>query len=251
MPRRARLAAPSVSEGEQGFAEAELSPCTSAGSGLIRIGWARGKLDELKTLVKASNQATVDFAIREREMDGIKLLFDFQDRSHYESIRLVSEFLHHGRSALDYIVFNLARHNTGIEQDGTQFPLCEREKDFEEIVRRKRSPLEFLAKEQIAMVKHFQPYDRLPVLGLLNRISNRDKHREFHVSGSEGMRRLVPVTEAKPDGRWRIPSNQVDMEFQLSYDILLDDGVPATETLEKLHTLLSQILNEFDSLFDP
>jgi hypothetical protein len=38
------------------------------------------------------------------------------------------------------------------------------------------------------------------------------------------------------------------MVFQVSYDILLDDGFPAIETLQKLHTLLGQILDEFDTL---
>jgi hypothetical protein len=217
----------------------------------IRIGWARKKLDELKNFIETANQSTADFAVRERQVDGMKMLFHFQDQTHYEAVRLVSEFLLHGRAALDYIIFNLARNNTGREQDGTQFPICERPEDFEEVVRRKRSPLEFLTKEQVALVGRFQPYNRFPLLAFLNRISNRDKHREFHISASEGFRRLVPITEAHASGRRRIPSDQVGMEFEISYDVLLDDGLPAAETLQKLHALLSQILNEFNSLLDP
>jgi hypothetical protein len=217
----------------------------------IRIKWAGKKLDELKELIRLANDETVEFAIRECQLDGGKMLFRFQGQTHYESIRLVSEFLHHGRSALDYIVFNLARHNQGREKDGTQYPLCECKKEFEEVVRRKRSPVEFLTKKQVALVERFQPYNRLPVLALLNRISNRDKHREFHLSPSEGMRSLVSVAEAQASGRRSIPSDHMGMEFQVSYDVLLDDAMPAAETLQQLRSLLGQILNQFDALLDP
>ncbi|HLI78834.1 MAG TPA: hypothetical protein VKV03_02560 [Candidatus Binataceae bacterium] len=217
----------------------------------IRIKWAGKKLDELKDLIRLANDETNEFAIREREMNGMRMLFRFQDQTHYESIRLVSEFLHHGRSALDYIVFNLARHNTGTEQDRTQYPICDCQKEFEEVVRRKRSPIEFLTEDQVVLVERFQPYNRLPVLALFNRISNRDKHREFHISASEGLRRLVPVAEVQASGRRGIPSDQVGMEFLVSYDVLLDDGMPATETLKQLHSLLGRILNEFNTLLGP
>lgn len=217
----------------------------------IRIAWAGKKLDELKALIEFANNDTAEFAIREGEADGMKMLFHFQGLTHDESIRLVSEFLHHGRAALDYIIFNLARHNTGAEKDGTQFPICECGEDFEAVVRRKKSPLEFLTKKQVAAVERFQPYNRFPVLALLNSMSNRDKHREFHVSPSESLRRLVPIAEAEANGRRSIPSNQVGTKFQVSYGVLLDDGMPVTETLQKLHTLLSQILNEFNTLLGP
>lgn len=217
----------------------------------VRIKWAGEKLGELKALIETANNDTIDFAIREGQTDGLRILFHFQDLTRYESIRLVSEFLHHGRAALDYIVFNVARHNTGGEQDGTQFPICKCQQDFEEVVRRKKSPLEFLNKEQIAVVERFQPYKGFPGLALLNRISNRDKHREFHISPSEGVRRLVPKTEAQAPGRRGLPSDQVGMEFQISFDVLLDDGFPATGTLQQLHSLLRQILSEFDALLGP
>lgn len=215
----------------------------------IRIRWAGKKLDELKELIRVANDDTIEAAARESQPDWMRVLFRFQDQTHDESIRLVSEFLHHSRSALDYIIFNLARHNEGVEKDGTQYPICECAQEFQEVVRRKRSPIEFLTKEQRALVERFQPYNRLPVLALLNRISNRDKHREFHISPSEGLRRLVPIAEAQASGRRSIPSDQVGMVFQISYDITIDKGNPATETLQKLHTLLGQILNEFNTLF--
>jgi hypothetical protein len=214
----------------------------------IRINWAGEKLYDLKNLIGLANDKALEAAGRESQPDWMRILFRFQDQTHYESIRLVSEFLHHSRSALDYIIFNLARHNEGVEKDGTQYPICDCSKEFQEVVRRKRSPIEFLTKEQRALVERFQPYNRLPVLALLNRISNRDKHREFHISPNEGLRRLVPTAEAQASGRRSVPSDQVGMVFQVSYDILLDDGFPAIETLQKLHTLLGQILDEFDTL---
>jgi len=214
----------------------------------FRINWAGEKLYELKNLIGLANDKTSEAAAGESQPDWMRVMFRFQDQTHYESIRLVSEFLHHSRSALDYIIFNLACYNEKVEKDGTQYPICECSKEFQEVVRRKRSPIEFLTKKQRALVERFQPYNRLPVLALLNRISNRDKHREFHVSPSEGLRRLVPIAEAQASGRRGIPSDQVGMVFQVSYDILLDDGFPATETLQKLHALLGQMLNEFDTL---
>jgi hypothetical protein len=213
----------------------------------IRIDWARKKLDEMKQLIYAGNAETANFAIRENTADGPKLIFRFMDFVQPEAVRLISEFLFHGRSALDYIVFRLAFHNTTREQDGTQFPICDSQQYFEKIRKRRDSPLRHLTGPQIALVERVQPYNGFPVLALLNRISNRDKHREFVLAPAESMRRLVPITDTHGSPRG-LPSNQVGMEYHVIHDVLLDDGTSAIETLRILHTLLSQILNEFDTL---
>ena len=210
----------------------------------IRLEWAEKKLNELKTLIEVANQETIDFAIRESQTDGMQLVFHFQDRVHDEAIRLLSEFLHHARASLDYIVFDLARHNTSSEQDRTRFPICECSKLFE---KSRKSALKFLTDEQIEVIKRVQPYNGFPVLALLNRISNRDKHREFVLAPSEGLRRLVPIEDTRGCSRG-IPSDQIGMEFHLSYDVLLDDGMPVVETLKKLQTLVGKLLSQLDKL---
>src|ERR1700736_6632556 len=153
----------------------------------IRIEWAGKKLNELKTVIYAANAETCDFAIRESTADGAKLIFHFMDQVQLESLRLISELLFHGRAALDYIIFRLAYHNTSREQDGTQFPICDKPKFFEKIRVKRDGPLHHLTSPQVALVERVQPYNGFPVLALLNRVSNRDKHREFALAPAEGM----------------------------------------------------------------
>ena len=179
--------------------------------------------------------------------DGPKLLMHFMDRVYYDAIRVISESLFHSRAALDYIVFRLAWHNKGSEQDYTQFPICEHKTYFDKVRTKPNSPMQFLTVEQIAIIEQVQPYNRFPVMALLNRISNHDKHRGFTLTAGEMLRRLVPAADTK-GSRYGVPSEHEGMEYHVLLDVLLDDGMPAVDTLRTLQRLLSQILEQFDAL---
>jgi hypothetical protein len=43
----------------------------------------------------------------------------------------------------------------------------------------------------------------------------------------------------------------MEVKFHRSYEIILDDGLDATKTLRQLHAQLTNILDEFNALFDP
>src|SRR5229473_140882 len=44
---------------------------------------------------------------------------------------IVGEIAYNMRSALDYLIYALAEHDSGKPQDGTQFPIVDRPEDFE------------------------------------------------------------------------------------------------------------------------
>jgi hypothetical protein len=212
----------------------------------LRIDWAGKKLDEIEMLISASNEETIEFARRESVADGIELLMHFMDRVNYDAVRLISESLFHGRTALDYIVFTLAWRNKGSEQDYTQFPICEQKSHFDKVRRKPNSPLEFLTDEQIGLIESVQPYNGFPVLALLNRISNQDKHRQFALTSGQTLRRLLPKGDTQ-GSRYGTPSDREGMEYQVVSDVLLE-GDPAIDTLRTLQKVLRQILDRFDTL---
>jgi hypothetical protein len=212
----------------------------------IRIRWAGEKLDELKLCIERAADDAFKASLSERSEDRMKLLFHFIDSVTEPARRLVSEYALHARAALDYIIFTLAELNTGSEQDGTQFPINSLAKDFPKKpdgTGTGTGALRHLTAIQIALVERFQPYNGFSLLQVLNKLSNRDKHREFVHIAAFGTTAPVSAAQGSPT------SDQMSANFRRSLEIVLHDGNNALDTLRIIQTDLRQILDAFTSLF--
>jgi len=98
---------------------------------------------------------------------------------------IVGDIAHNARSALDYVVYELARHETSQDDpNNTQFPIVRDRAQYAPVARRL---LGQLAAWQQEVIERLQPFQRDPdarqhPLAVLNWISNRDKHRLLHTT---------------------------------------------------------------------
>ena len=103
---------------------------------------------------------------------------------------VLSDIIHNMRAALDYIIFELARLDTGKPQDGTQFLIEDIKSDPAKPNRgfdgRKAKHLKGLSPKHLGMVEALQPYNGVEWTKSLRNISNPDKHRHLTVLVREG-----------------------------------------------------------------
>lgn len=130
------------------------------------------------------------------------------------------------RSALDYLIFELARLNSRAIQDGTQFPICDTPKKFARDVPAK---LVGLSAAHVAAIEKLQPYKGCNWTKALRTISNPDKHRMLTPRGStfnveivqEG-KTLSIVPNARAERRAKRPDGiEVQLELVGSIDIII------------------------------
>jgi hypothetical protein len=91
---------------------------------------------------------------------------------------LIGESLYNLRTALDYLIFELAALDSGADQAGTQFPIFDHQADF---ARRGLAMLPGVSAAHRARIEGAQPYQgpHNDWLALFRTLSNRDKHREL------------------------------------------------------------------------
>jgi hypothetical protein len=99
----------------------------------------------------------------------------------------ISDAVHNLRASLDYLVFELAFKDSGIAQDGTQFPITDvkcgkgpggNPIGFDAVADRY---LKGISPPHRDMIESLQPYKGWDALETLREISNPDKHRELTV----------------------------------------------------------------------
>jgi hypothetical protein len=218
----------------------------------IRIEWAGEKLDQLESFIERAINDALEAPVSESSDDRMKVLLDLNAVVTPEARRLVSEYALHARAALDYIVFDLALHNTEAEPNGTQFPIAKRPEDFPwkldkaTGVRHGIGPLEHLKPQEVALVERFQPHDGFPMLQVLHGLSNRDKHRHFVHIGTTGLTSQAPTPNIDPASG----TTKMEVELRRSFQVILMDADDAVTTLRILQTELTQILGAFNKLFD-
>jgi hypothetical protein len=174
---------------------------------------------------------------------------------------LVGEICYNLRSALDYLIYELTKLDTGIPQHLTQFPIEDSEKGFAK--RRKLSHsigwLQGLNERHIACIERLQPYNGVKWIKALREISNPDKHREFtHNKGFIDIYIAVAgedadfETLAGPIQRAPHPvtGEEVDMKTRIAGSILFLDSAPVVETLEELIFKVGETLEAFKPEFE-
>jgi hypothetical protein len=99
---------------------------------------------------------------------------------------LTGEICYNLRSALDYLVFELAKLDSGAAQDFTQFPIEDTKKGFKGRI---NTYLKGVSTAHVACIAKLQPCMGCGWTKVLSFISNPDKHREL---------RLLPLVPAPP-----------------------------------------------------
>jgi hypothetical protein len=216
----------------------------------LRVNWAGKKLEQFERLIQVGGKAAIEAVSHDSDPDMLKAFRLFRRNIHDEAMRLISEFVHHSRASLDYIVFALALFDSDRRIERTYFPIYDCKKRFEadRYSRKRGSPLAFfkhLTDEHVAMIESFQPYNGFDSLLPLQSLSNLDKHREFvrfNFMGSywEG-------SDFIGDAKARLARREVEVNIHHLFQILFNDGTTITKSLQQLRTLISQILNEFDA----
>ncbi len=99
---------------------------------------------------------------------------------HWETSLLVSEAIHHLRTALDHIAWQISTPTPGNERD-VYFPVCTSEEEFQ---RRQPKRLPGATAEALNLIRRFQPFPtnthpRVHLLLILAALNNWDKHNEL------------------------------------------------------------------------
>jgi hypothetical protein len=152
------------------------------------------------------------------------------------------------RTALDYMIYDLAFLDSGQLQENTQFVI----EDCEKVFRRKmKSRLKGLSDAHIAMVAALQPCNGCDWIKRLAGLSNPDKHKTLlnvSVSGSFDMKFEMTLGRADPQTGQRPVihlGGEMKVQPNTSVHIAFPDGPPVIETLEKLMFQVTRVLDDF------
>lgn len=166
----------------------------------------------------------------------------------------VGEMVYNLRATLDYLIFALAWHDTGVEPTGKwaralQFPV---ESDIKVFEGRRPRFLEGVSDPHIAMIREYQPAKGCAWTEVLVGISDADKHRHLSVfAGSydhrtgEWVSVTTPIPEAVPDDSGLYDLGEMNMDTYATLDVAFVDGRLVTQTLEELQTQVRALLLRF------
>jgi hypothetical protein len=169
---------------------------------------------------------------------------------------LVGEACYNLRGALDYLVYELALHNSGAIQRQTQFPIEDTAARFTDAVRRGR--LIALNDAQVQYIETLQPYNGCKWTLNLRELSNPDKHRFLiPTSGKHDVNvRVLPkdhpdVINSVLPKRFAQTLNGQELYvlFDINTALQFEDGSPAMATLEDIKTNAAHTLDHFRSDF--
>lgn len=175
---------------------------------------------------------------------------------------LIGEICYNLRSALDYLVYELAILDSSKRQDGTQFPIDDTPEKFS---KHKRSWLKGLNSNHVAAIEKLQPYNGADWARILRDLSNPDKHRLLTATGYTATTELVYghfQPSFTPDISVKRRIKRLDgtaMEVELIATVPIDIGVknsagdivsqPAVKTLENLIPKVRSALTDFKTEF--
>jgi hypothetical protein len=169
---------------------------------------------------------------------------------------IIGEVCYNLRSALDYLIYELAFLDSGKVVAGTQFPIEDKAKGF--AWRKNGGWLGGINPLHEAAIEALQPYNGCNWTTFLRNISNPDKHRHLVLHGghfqaslyadAERLRFLgLPgkVTRAKHP----LSGKEVDVQLAISVQIEFSDGTPVIEALHELQAQVTQTLEAFQPEF--
>jgi hypothetical protein len=162
----------------------------------------------------------------------------------------LSDAVHNLRSALDYMVYELARHDAGQIVDETQFIIADDKARFDDGIRRR---LSCLTVGHMQALEALQPYQGTEWTRTLRDISNPDKHRHLTPVTAQKLGSLVTVYPADGQdvaGR-RLPSGQtIQVTLTRVIRVSLPGGaIPIVETLRELQLQVGTTIESFKGEF--
>jgi hypothetical protein len=164
---------------------------------------------------------------------------------------LVGEIFYNLRSSLDYLIFELAQLDSGVVQDGTQFPIIDTKKGFQERVGRW---LKGVNNGHIAAIEQLQPYNGCSWTKRLRECSNADKHRHFVQVGGTTTINVHSSFEKDLARCWghdrQIPhpvtgQPPVKMKVYPSGSVTFPDGAIVPETVEEIKAQVANTIIKF------
>jgi hypothetical protein len=157
---------------------------------------------------------------------------------------LTGEAINCLRSALDYLVANLAELDSGAVQPRTQFPI---ESTSDGFTGKRNSFLKGINQPHVAIIEGLQPYNGCEWTKDLARLSNLHKHNDLVPVQHDVLYaiHLDPIPRAESE----ISRYKVNVGFHAVLYIGLDNGLPLIETLKKIELQVSYTLAAFGPEF--
>jgi hypothetical protein len=229
-------------------------------------------MDELDAAFRSYLSESVTFE-HHPERPDTPWKFEIKDEPLPEFSLVIGDAVQNMRSALDYLVYELARHALAGKRlrKRTQFPISTSGIKY---FQRGRYQVRPLFGEHRRRIRKLQPYQakgdpRSQPLALLNRLSNTDKHRLLltlvNQAGAISMnlkvedgRPIVVGTEAialpsylketeVPDQiKRRNPDLGAILWLELNF---IDEGVPVIDTLNRILGTVTEIIDGFEPVF--
>ncbi len=222
-----------------------------------RVRRAEKHLRELVCGVEAFQRQHKEFMVAEYDKgtDQIRVSFKRPPVVPVELSLIASDIIHNLRSALDYIIYELARHDSGVIQEGTQFLI---EDAAESFAKRSKGYLKGLNPKHVAAVQSLQPYKGVQWTKILRDISNPDKHRELigidrdWLTDSIIMRDDHGTLLKDPDVILRTVGDagfNVSVKFHQAISVKFPNGLPVAQTLDGLKSQIADTVEAFKPEF--
>ena len=231
------------------------TPAQLTGS-LVRIQRAKSFIQELEGAL-AEFEAALFRSIEFKGSDtkeSVEIKTNFS-RPHAELLPTASaitgDAVNNMRSALDYLVYELAKHNEGRVITGTQFVIAQNPNEFEH---QRNTRLRGLSPRQVDIIRNVQPFQGVTWSQILAEISNQDKHREL-VEIDDDMFELIirgyaetmkedPECEGVPTKLVTTSKGKLVFQGKIS-NVLIMGNIPALEALNDMHKNVSETVRQF------
>ena len=225
---------------------------------LVRIKRAELFLVELERVLAEFEKAlfdSIDFR-PEESGEGFAMKFPDLTSPHTnllpEASAIVGDAVNNLRSALDYLVYELAKHNEGKEVRNTQFVIARSTREFED---QKKTRLKGLTERQVDIIRNVQPYQGVTWTELLRDISNPDKHRHLVAIDDDELQILLRGSIRDDELFHDLPYRAIEtstrrivVQGKIS-NVLIMGKFPAITTLNELCKQVSQTVQLFSTDF--
>lgn len=158
---------------------------------------------------------------------------------------LIGEIVYNLRSALDYLVYELARLDSGTIQQRTQFSI----EDTKDIFwGRHLCNLKGLSDKHIAVIELLQPYSGCNWTKLIRDLSDPDKHRKLTIITNIAR---FNINVIDPSTKSNTVNQPMNMDNSASFQIKFRAGTSIVDidTLKKLKFYVTETLDSFNPDF--
>jgi hypothetical protein len=167
---------------------------------------------------------------------------------------LTGEACYNFRCALDYLIYALAKLDSGTPRKKTQFPIMDTVEQFKG---QSKIMLCGVSTAHVATIEQLQPYMGCNWTKRLAAISNMDKHRHLVTGGGNtkitihsGLEKdLTNILGVKSTTTHPITGKEVNMRVHVFGQMTLEDGTPVIEAIKEIKTGVADTLVSFEPDF--